>query len=816
MRLRQLLSIVLVLALSSMVATAATSELKNVSVASQGKSTTLTLITTGAFGHNEYRASDNLLLVDLTGVTAGKLKDRERSLQAAGVTSYHVVSYKGIGGVDVTRLELRVSPDATVTTSEVAGGLQVAIASSSEAASSLPKPESAAGTVAQTTAAAPPSPSAGTAKIQSVSVVRGKAEMAVEVSGTAPLTAKVLKLSSPDRLVLDIPNSAPVRTPTVAVNSGNIKAVRTSRYQVDPPVTRVVVDLLAPQDYELSASGHKLLLKLQPVAVAKNAPIGVGDPGAPAIAVAPTVSAENRAEKQESKGGAEASVEAKPVVFVEPNYQPKQQENGDPATAADRKAIAQPNAPVQMAKMQEATPVAPQTAPAPAQQKGSMPPTAASLASGAQSADVPKYTGEPIDVNLKDVDVKDFFRLIHEISGLNVVLDPGVSGSLTLVLSDVPWDQALDIVLKNNSFDKQLQGNVLRISTIDNLRKEAQAKRLQLEAESLAVPKVSVTRFLSYARAKDVMPTVKKLLSTRGDIIADDRMNALVIQDIPDVVPDVDRLIGQLDRKTQEVDIEARVVAATRSFKRELGAMVAVGWGNGPTAVGGGVVTTTGTTAGLSSSPIGGSASAPKYILDASQTKIQSIPVVSNLLPKAATSGIALINETNSYRLDVILAAAESRGLLKILSRPHVVTQNNIQAVVKQGMRIPIVTSAQLSGPSTVQYIEAVLRLTVTPQITIDNTIFLNIDIENTQPDFGNTISGNPVFLTQQATTQILVTDGGTVMIGGVIQTQNSVNTEQVPYLGNIPILGNLFKKKSVDNTTQELIFIITPKIVQT
>ena len=159
---------------------------------------------------------------------------------------------------------------------------------------------------------------------------------------------------------------------------------------------------------------------------------------------------------------------------------------------------------------------------------------------------------------------------------------------------------------------------------------------------------------------------------------------------------------------------------------------------------------------------------------------------------------------------------AETRGLLKILSRPRVVTQNNIQAVVKQGVRVPIVTAAQLGGPPTVTYTDAFLRLTVTPQITAENTIFLNVDVENTTPDFSRTIQGNPTLITQQATTQVLITDGGTVVIGGVIQTQNQVNISQVPLLGNIPVLGNVFKRRTVSTSTQELIFFITPKIIQT
>jgi len=423
-----------------------------------------------------------------------------------------------------------------------------------------------------------------------------------------------------------------------------------------------------------------------------------------------------------------------------------------------------------------------------------------------------KYTGEPISVNLKDVDLKDFFRLVHEISGLNVVLDPNVKGTLTIVLDDVPWDQALDIVLKNNDLSRQLEGNVLRIATVETLKKEAESRRAQVEAEALAVEKVSVTRFLSYAHAKDVVPTVKNFLSQRGDVISDERTNALIIQDIPSVIPSIDRVLQQLDRKTQEVEIEARVVAATRSFARDIGTQLGFGWGNGPTAVGG--ATSVGT------SPLGTFGLNPLYTVvgsaPPSSNTLSQIPLFSNLPVTSPTSGISLINRSMNMQIDAILTMAESRGLLKILSRPRVVTQNNIQALVRQGLRVPIVTQAQLGGPPTVSYVDAFLRLTVTPQITSENTIFLNVDVENTTPDFGRTVQGNPTLITQQATTQVLVTDGGTVVIGGVIQTQNSVNIQQVPLLGNIPALGNLFKRRTVSTSNQELIFFITPRIIQT
>jgi type IV pilus assembly protein PilQ len=394
---------------------------------------------------------------------------------------------------------------------------------------------------------------------------------------------------------------------------------------------------------------------------------------------------------------------------------------------------------------------------------------------------------------------------------LNVVLDPQIHGNLTIVLDDVPWDQALDIVLKNNDLSRQLDGNVLRIATVDTLRKEAENRRAQIDAEALAVDKVSITRFLSYAHAKDVLLPIKKFLSQRGDVVADERTNSLIVNDIPAVLPQIDRIIQQMDRKTQEVEIEARVVAATRAFARDIGVQLGIGWGNGTTGIGG--VNNVGT------SPIivgGGAVPNPLYPVVGTPSTGTQIPLFSNLGATGPTSGLELTNFSNNVRIDLLLTMAESRGLLKILSRPRVVTQNNIQAVVKQGVKVPVTTASQLGGPPTVTYVDAFLRLTVTPQITSEGTIFLNVDVENTLPDFGNEILGNPTLITQQATTQVLVTDGGTVVIGGVIQTQNSLSIAQVPVLGDIPYLGNLFKHRTIKTSDQELIFFITPRIIQT
>jgi type IV pilus assembly protein PilQ len=657
------------------------------------------------------------------------------------------------------------------------------------------------------------------AALQKVNVMRTADGVSVEIRAHGTVKPRLSTLDNPARIVVDLPNTVVATAQgLISVNGDGVKDVRLGMDGRSTPNSRIVVDLTQACRHELvSGSDNSLVLKLYTkAAVAKAAPVVVKAPAAqPAVAkneVAVAPPAKQIVAPATEAKLIQTSARATDFAFVEPSYRPKDSAASDDtkpavvdpsarATAAAGKFAARPegsllppaSAAMQSSGMQPAVNMA-------AEQKVQ--------AAQAPAITGPKYTGEPISVNLKDVDLKDFFRLIHEISGLNVVLDPNVKGTLTIVLDDVPWDQALDIVLKNNDLSRQLEGNVLRIATVETMRKEAESRRAQIEAEALAVDKVTVTRFLSYAHSKDVVPTVKNFLTQRGDVISDDRTNALIIQDIPSVMPAIDRLLTQLDRKTQEVEIEARVVAATRSFARDIGTQLGFGWGDGKTAIGGA------SAVGTSPTTVGGLT--PGYITAGSSTGGSQIPLFSNFPVTSPSSGLTFVNASNNVRIDAILTMAESRGLLKILSRPRVVTQNNIQALVRQGVRVPIVTQAQLGGPPTVTYVDAFLRLTVVPQITSEGTIFLNVDVENTTPDFGRTVQGNPTLITQQATTQVLVTDGGTVVIGGVIQTQNSVNVQQVPLLGSIPYLGNLFKRQTVSTSNQELIFFITPRIIQT
>ncbi|HEY1463092.1 MAG TPA: type IV pilus secretin PilQ [Terriglobales bacterium] len=632
------------------------------------------------------------------------------------------------------------------------------------------------------------------ATLRKVDVIHGDSGTSVEVTAQGQLAPTVTTLDNPARIVVDLPGTVLATSLNhILVGRDGVKDIRVGENGQEPPTSRIVVDLLQPCTYEIvPGSADHVVLKLHAATQQAEAKV-------PAAVAAPVTATAKTTEK------AVAPAKASDFAVLEPSFKPAVVNPGDKAVAAATKFAEKPDT-----DLLPATSAAIQNAPQPAvnlaaEQKSQMQQPEKSGA---------KYTGEPISVNLKDVDLKDFFRLVHEISGLNVVLDPNVKGNLTIVLDDVPWDQALDIVLKNNDLARQLEGNVLRIATVETLRKEAEDRRAQEEAEAMAVSKVTVTRFLSYAHSKDIVPTLKKFMTQRGDVISDDRTNALIISDIPSVIPGIDRLITQLDRKTQEVEIEARVVAATRSFARDIGTQFGFGVANnnGSSALGG--------ASSVGTSPVGTFGLTPFYPVVGTSaptaTTLSQIPLFSNLASTGPTSGLSFINASNHVQVDAIITMAESRGLLKVLSRPRVVTQNNISAVVKQGVRVPIVTQAQLGGPPTVTYVDAFLRLTVIPQITSEGTIFLNVDVENTTPDFSHAIQGNPELITQQATTQVLVTDGGTVVIGGVVQTQNSTQIDQVPLLGNIPYLGNLFKHTQVTTSNQELIFFITPRVIQT
>ncbi len=366
-------------------------------------------------------------------------------------------------------------------------------------------------------------------------------------------------------------------------------------------------------------------------------------------------------------------------------------------------------------------------------------------------------------------------------------------------------------MLQNNGLDKQLNGNVLRIATRDTLKREAETDRDLAKAQAEAVAPVTVTRVLSYAKSSTMRDVLKKFLTTRGDILSDDRSNQLIIRDIPSVIPTLDNLIRQLDRKSQQVEIEARVVSASRSFARDIG-----------TELGFAGTVTSGRSLFAGTPAVGGSGIIgplpPPITIGAGSTSGNGIttglPLNTNFSAGAPpTSGLGFSHRSPNFALDFFITAAEAKGVGKLLSKPKVITQNNEKAQVKQGTKIPIQTT--INNTISVQFIDAVLKLEVTPQITAEGTVFMDVLVENTQIDAGiPRVQGVPALDTQAAETKVLVADGGTVVIGGIIISSQRVDITQVPLVGSLPLIGHLFKRTNVNVQSQELLFFLTPRII--
>jgi type IV pilus secretin PilQ/predicted competence protein len=408
----------------------------------------------------------------------------------------------------------------------------------------------------------------------------------------------------------------------------------------------------------------------------------------------------------------------------------------------------------------------------------------------------PQYTGEIISIDILNYDMKEFFRLISEISGLNVVLDPNVGGNVSLKLTDVPWDQALDVVLKNYGLGGQLQGNILRIATNSTLQSEQNAQVTLREAQDKASPLTTKTFILSYTQSAEVSGILTKLMSPRGTIIQAPAKNALIVQDIPAQFTNLEAMVKFLDTPSKQVEIEARLLQANKSFSRDIGNQIGFLTGN----KGGNIVT-----------GVPGQTSPFATSNPAAGTAITGLPLISNF-PAAASSGLSfLLKPGGDILLDEIIGAAEASGTAKLISRPKVTTQNNVAAQIQQGTQIPVQTN--VNNTISTQFLSFTLNLTVTPQITDAGTILLKVNITNSQPDFARAVNGTPSATTQSAQTTVLIPDGGTAVIGGIIIDTDTINVKQVPGLGKLPLIGNLFKDTQTAKSTAELFFFITPRI---
>jgi type IV pilus assembly protein PilQ len=411
----------------------------------------------------------------------------------------------------------------------------------------------------------------------------------------------------------------------------------------------------------------------------------------------------------------------------------------------------------------------------------------------------PRFSGTPVSLDFQGADLRAVLRTFADISSLNVVIDPSIQGTVDVSLRDVPWDQALDIILRANRLGYSVDGTIVRIAPLTVLADEEAQRQKLAEAQALAGELSTVTRTLSYSRAEQVQPLLTAtVLSQRGSITTDTRTNTLIITDLADRLRRATELLAKLDQPEPQVEIEARIVQTTRNFARQLG----VQWG-----FAGRAAPELGNTLPLAfpnQAAIGGATGAADGASN-----------VVNLGVGGATSavGLALGAINGALSLDVAISALESQGNLRVLSTPRVATQNNIAAEIIQGAEIPIQTVA--NNTVTVSYRDAALSLRVTPQITSAQTVIMDIIVANSSPNFGRVVNGNPQIDTQRATTKVLVSDGETTVIGGVYISRESASQDRTPAMYRLPLLGWLFKRDVVEDSSAELLIFITPRIIR-
>jgi type IV pilus assembly protein PilQ len=627
------------------------------------------------------------------------------------------------------------------------------------------------------------------------------AAMEVSIATDGDVTYNTFKLQKPARAVIDLDGvNDKLLKNIINVSDPIVKRIRVSQFKGAPqPVTRVVLDLDENATYRVTKIGDSLHVTFGdgPALTATPAPAppkpeqplvaATPAPPPPAIVVTaraitpadlpaqvPTI-AESPAWKMPERSKRATSVINAP------------QDQAPPSATRRRNTTSSPMS----------TPIVDPTPPGENvftdPQAAAAPPSGTLLSTGAggrtlSGSDKP-YTGEPLSLNLKDADIKDVLHTFQQLTGLNIAVDPQVTGAVTVDFVDIPWDQALEIILRQNGLAYVLEGNVMRVGTAARLADEAEANRRLSDQQRLNVPLETVGFKLSYARAADVQGLLREMASPRARIIVDQRTNQLIISEIPLYLQTMRNLIQSVDVPTRQVVIEARIVETTKTFAQQFG----FNWGFHGT-----MDPSLGTGTGLVFPNRVDSVGGP-FLFGA------GVPVLS----------FTLQNVLNTFNLDLALLAAENEGLVRVISAPRIMTQDNTQAEIQSGFQIPYQTRVNFT--TTVSYVDATLRLTVTPQITEAGTVIMDIQVQKNEPDTGLNIvggAGTPLS-TRRAQTKLMVRDGGTTVIAGIYQVKENDGQSRLPFLHQIPIVGALFRTHDISSTHDELLIFITPRIVR-
>ena len=445
--------------------------------------------------------------------------------------------------------------------------------------------------------------------------------------------------------------------------------------------------------------------------------------------------------------------------------------------------------------------------------------------SGFPSNQNKSFKGNKVSLDFQDVDVRTVLQILAKESGMNIVASDSVTGKMTLTLKDVPWDQALDLVMQARNLDMRKTGNVINVAPRDELlAKDKAILTQQREIDELG-PLYSRTFQLKYKNVEEFRKILKlddsssggngskTILSSRGSALIDPATNTLVITDNTFILQKFEKLIAELDVPARQVMVEARIVEAEDGFSRQLGVKFGYAGSNGKNSWG-----SNWANAGANrNSYLDKQRTLANWARDPSRNEIPALPAWTvdpnvNLPTAAATSSIALVHALSSGALGLELSAQQAQNKLKIVSTPRVLTQDRKEAIIESGTEIPY-QEASSSGATSTSFKKAVLGMTVTPNITPDGQIIMDIKInkDSVNPDCGAT---EPCINTQRLNTNVMVEDGGTLILGGIYREENSEGVSKVPLLGDIPVVGNLFKSKTRSDKKTELLIFITPRIV--
>jgi len=629
-------------------------------------------------------------------------------------------------------------------------------------------------------------------QLEGIEVSSADGQTVVRILGDGGFYFSSFNLDAPERFVVDllgVANRAP--SPSIMVENQTVERVRIAQFKTQPDmVSRVVVDLRGASEAQVEQIPNGLELRFGTTEVAAidrdESPMAEV---APQVAALESVAVEPEPTMEVEPGGMGANENGTvgahelstpsltlPVeeVAPEPEYQ-----------IADASLSPEPEPSFVRTSYQDDV-AAGGTAPQEDQQ---------SFPSQTISGTTTSYSGAPMSISLKDGDIKDVLRSFAQISGLNIVVQPGVTGTVTVELTDVPWDQALEEILKINGLGYVLEGNIMRVAPISQLRTEAEERQRLRQANALSVPLKTIMKRVSYASASTMAGILMagggaSLVSQRGTVVVDSRTNTLIIKELPDYIDTVLAVIETLDVPEPQVMIEARIIETTKRFNRTLG----IQWGFD----------------GIS---------APEY---GNTTGLQfpnqgSVDGSVNLLTGGSNGllNISLGNVLGTFSIDATLQAAEDEGLINILSAPKVATLNNEQASIQSGLQIPIQTVA--NNTVSVQFVNATLRLDVTPHVTAEGTVLMDINIQKREPLLAFTVVGatNAPIATKDARTRVIVRDGGTTVIGGIYKVTSDQGEDRVPGLANIPVLGHLFKNKRRSDENEELLIFITPRVIK-